>query len=265
MKDRFYFNWAWRQLLLVILIAGGLAYIVVLVLVSLEVVAADTVFRVASGGVRHISFPIVKTGRAYGAPLAIMIFAINFLISMVFVSLLFISPLLDPNAKEEFPSLIRRILIKPKFIDKYVFRFLGSVKAFRHLQNRSLIVLTMWLYLTPLVAVIFLGVELGMAAAGAQMLWRSFLLFAASVMPHGLLELPAVCLAAALPFGTYCFVRDAIRKGAVGDVFRDVRFVIRSRQTRRKLVYITCLLLSAGIVESRLTPLVAEWVVRMIR
>ena len=265
MKDRFYFNWAWGRLLLVLIIAGGLAYIVVLSLLSLKVVDADAVFGIAAGGVRHISLPIVKTGMAHGVPLAIMLFAVNFFISMILVSLLFISPLLDPNAKEEFPSPIRRMLIKPKFIDKYLFRLLGSITGFRHLQNRSLLVLTLWLRFTPLIAVIFLGIELGTATAAAQTLWESFFLFAAIILPHGLLELPAICLAAALPFGTYRFVRDGIRKGAVTDVFRDVRAAMRSQQTRRKLRHIICLLLAAGIVESHLTPLVAGWVARMIR
>ncbi|MFC1789070.1 stage II sporulation protein M [Thermodesulfobacteriota bacterium] len=157
------------------------------------------------------------------------------------------------------------MLIKPKFIDKYLFRLLGPITGFRHFQNRSLIVLTLWLHLTPLFAVALLGIELGAVTAAAQILWGSFLLFAATIIPHGLLELPAICLAAALPFGTYRFVRDTAQKGAVEDVFRDVRVVIRSQQTRRKLGYITCLLLAAGIVESRLTPFVAEWVATMIR
>ena len=97
------------------------------------------------------------------------------------------------------------------------------------------------------------------------MMYGFFFVFFATIIPHGLLELPAICLAAALPFGTYRFVREATQKGAVTDVFRDFRVAIRSQHARQRLGYITCLFLPAGFVESHLTPFVTEWVSELIR
>ena len=48
--------------LLVLLISDGVPYIIVLSLLSLKVVDADAVFKVAAGGVRYISLPLREQG-----------------------------------------------------------------------------------------------------------------------------------------------------------------------------------------------------------
>jgi hypothetical protein len=262
MTDKIHYNWAWGRLMLMLAVSWVASYLLILGLIKTAAVSPDAVLNVATGGVRHVSIPIVEAGVEKGVPVGMMFFAVNFSVSMVFILLLVASPLLDPGARDEFPSLIRRILTRKSSLDKPLFWVLGFLPSFRNLGNEELQPVTVWLNVAPAAAMTVLGIELGAVTAAVQIRFGSLLFAVALLVPHCVLELPALCLAGSLPFGAYRSLRDDAANGSIEIFFDNVRTIIQSSKTRVRIALVPCLLLVAGVVEHQVTPVVASWVAK---
>jgi hypothetical protein len=250
---KLYFNWAWGRLLIVLAAVWVAAYLLFLGIFSVTPLNAEGVLHVASGGVRNVSLPIVEAGMKRGVPMGLMLFAVNFSVSVVFILLLVASPLLDPEAKEKFPSYLRKMVTRNTAMDKPLFWLLGFLPSFRELGHEDLRAVTVWLNVAPAAAMIILGIELGAVTAAVQKLSGSLLYSGAMLLPHCVVELPALCLAGSLPFGAYRSLREQARNGAVTEFFAAVREMIRLRGTRLRIALVPVLLLLAGVIESEIT------------
>jgi uncharacterized membrane protein SpoIIM required for sporulation len=73
------------------------------------------------------------------------------------------------------------------------------------------------------------------------------------LLPHCVVELPALCLAGSLPYGAFRSLREPARKGEVTEFFASVRDIIRMRSTTVRIILVPILLLLAAIIESEIT------------
>ncbi len=247
------FNWAWGRLLILLAVSWVAAYLLFLGILGLAPGSAESMLHVASGGVRNVSLPIVEAGMERGLPMGLMLFAVNFSVSVVFILLLVAAPLLDPEATGEFPSLLRKMVTKKTAMDKPLFRVLGFLPSFRELGHEDLRAVAVWLNVAPGAAMIILGIELGAVTAAVQKLSGSLLYAGAILLPHCVVELPALCLAGSLPLGAYRSLREQARNGAVTEFFTSIREMIRLRGTRMRIVLVPVLLLLAALIESEVT------------
>jgi hypothetical protein len=258
--EELHFNWAWGRLLLILMISWVAAYPLILGLIFVAAADPGDVLGIATGGVRHVSIPIVEAGVERGVPVGLMFFVVNFSVSIVFILLLLASPLLDPTAKDRFPSLLRRMLTRTTTMDRPLFWVLGFLPSFKNLGDENLRPVTVWLNVAPAAAMIVLGIELGAVTAAVHLRDGDLLWAVALLLPHCVVELPALCLAGSLPFGAYRSLRELARDGAVAEFFEAIRSIVRTHQTRIRIVCVPCLLLVAGIIESKITLLVASWI-----
>ena len=252
-------NQAWARLIVMLVVAMVFAYALFWGLAAAGLINPESALKAASVGVRNVSLPLVHAGAERGIDPSIVIFGVNSVAAAVMAMLLFAAPLIDPNVKSGFPRLVRGLLTKEDPIDRAMFRLLRAAPSFRAVGVKELRPLYVWLRLIPPCVMVALGFEIGTIWAAAAEILQSFRVSTATLMPHGLFEIPALALAGALPYGAYRAVRGDMEAGRSAEVFAAIRRAIRSRAVWGRVAGVVVLLIVAAWVEIHVTPLVARW------
>lgn len=122
----------------------------------------------------------------------------------------------------------------------------------RPIADESLRRLYVWL-MVPLLGMILLGVETGFSVATTTFLFDSVALAFLSLLPHGIIEIPAFALAGAVSFSAHLVMRQAIPESGTDEVF--ARLEAYRNQLPIMVIGGTVLLglMAAGLIEARVT------------
>lgn len=246
---------AWKYLLSAFLIALCYGYFGGLILIYQFGMDPSRLFKLSTIGLQYIGAPVFDRGVAIGIDPAIIIFAFNTIATLAIASFLFSSPLLNPDRAGEFPVSLRRSFLRDRTINIFY-----PFKAFRAVSQKQLRPAFVWLSIIPPAPLVLLGLMAGGMMSSGHAVLGSLGVVAASLIPHGIFEIPAVVLGAAIPFSAYYLVQADLEAGATEKVFRKISRFARSRAIKVSILSILLLLAVASIIEAHLTGTIAEWV-----
>ena len=132
-------------------------------------------------------------------------------------------------------------------------KLLCHLPGCRRIEVESLRRLYVWL-MVPLLGIILLGIESGLQIATAGEISGSFLSAAISLLPHGLIEIPAVTLAGAVVLSTHLRIRKMAQGNLTQRVFQTMAVHRKTMPIRTIAGSVIGGLLLAGLVEAHVTP-----------
>jgi uncharacterized membrane protein SpoIIM required for sporulation len=246
---------AWKRLLVIFLIALCYGYFGGLVLIFLFGVDPFQLFSLSTIGLRHVGSPVFARSAELHIDPAVIIFIFNAVVTFAIASLLLSATLLNPDRMSEFPSNLRRSFLRDPTINLFY-----PMKAFRAIRQRQLRPIFVWLRVIPTAPLIVLGLMAGGMMSSAHTVIGSLEYVAALLIPHGIFEVPAIVLGAALPSAAYFLIRKDLEAGATEKIFGKIARFTRSRAIKASILMILLLLAVASVIEAHLTDTIAAWV-----
>jgi hypothetical protein len=246
---------AWKYLLSVFLIALCYGYFGGLILIYQFDVDPFRIFNLSTIGLRHLGTPTITMGVELHIDPSVIIFAFNTVATLGIASLLFSSTLLNPRRMDEFPAGLRK-----SFIFDPTINIFSPLRGFRAIPQKHLRPTFVWLFAFPAIPLILVGLMAGGMMSSAHAVFGSLPYVAASLVPHGIFEIPALVLGAALPFAAYQMVRADLESGETEKVFGKITQIIHSRAIKVSILTILLLLAVASAIEGHVTAAVAAWI-----
>jgi uncharacterized membrane protein SpoIIM required for sporulation len=114
------------------------------------------------------------------------------------------------------------------------------------------------LFLLPLAVVCVNGIVLGLFSVSQGLSWREISVYLAYVMPHGIIELPAVVLAAIIGYAHAVDLNVFLDRGDIGSFFTSAREMLRSRRSWGLFTMVLVMLVGAAGIESYVTPAIGQ-------
>ena len=246
---------AWKRLLAIFLVALCYGYFGGLVLIYLFGVDPFQLFNLSTVGLRHVGSPVIDRSAEFNIDPTVVIFALNTLVTFAIVSLLLSATLLNPDRMGEFPAHLRKSFLRDRTINLFY-----PMKAFRAIRQRQLRPVFVWLRVLPAAPILALGLLAGGMTASAHAVIGSLEYVAALLIPHGIFEVSAIVLGAALPSAAYLLIKKDLEAGATEKVFGKIVRFTHSRAIKGSILAILLLLAVASVVEVHLTSTIAGWV-----
>ena len=238
---------AWKRLLFAYAVTFCIGFAVGYALTHLFNVAPEAVFKASTKRLSY-AFPVFQAGMELKIDLSVLLFFWNVLIAMVTLTFLYSGSLFDMEAASHPPRLVRRLFCSKKPMK--LLCFLPGCKAIPEEPVRRLYV---WLMI-PLLGLILLGFESGLSVSTADAVFGSYLAGFLSLLPHGIIEIPAFSLAGAAVFAGHLYLKDNLAETLPAVAF-DRFAAFREQLPLKKIVLaVVAGLLLAGVVEGHLTP-----------
>jgi uncharacterized membrane protein SpoIIM required for sporulation len=246
---------AWQRLLAIFLVALCYGYFGGLVLIFLFGVDPFQLFGLSTVGLQHVGAPVMAKSIEFHIDPAIVIFAFNTLVTFAIASLLVSATLLNPDRMGELPANLRKSFLRDPTINLFY-----PMQAFRAIRQRQLRPVFVWLRVIPAAPLLALGLMAGGMMASAHAVIGSLEYVAALLIPHGIFEVSAILLGAALPSSAYLLIKKDLEAGATEKAFGKIARFSRSRAIKASMLAIVLLLAVASVIEAHLTGTIAAWV-----
>lgn len=237
---------SWKRLLLAFLFAFAVSFIAAIILIKIFGIRPESVYHISSKRISYV-IPLIETGVKAGIDPGLLIFIWNALGALAIISFIFTAALFDPRKITLFPQSLRKM-----FCGRTRMKLFCFLPGCRPIAEESLRRLYVWL-MVPMLGMILLGVEIGFSVSTAIFLFDSVAVAFLSVLPHGIIEIPAFALAGAVSFSAHLLMQQEIAQSRTDEIFATIG-------TYRKQLPITAIaftvilcLLSAGLIEGRVT------------
>jgi uncharacterized membrane protein SpoIIM required for sporulation len=110
------------------------------------------------------------------------------------------------------------------------------------------------IFLLPLAVVFVNGAVLGLFSIGQTMTWKEFTVFVAYILPHGVIELPAVILASTIGYANARRLDPILESGDLHSFIETARGILRSGRTWGLFSIVILMIVSAAVIETYVTP-----------
>lgn len=246
MSHKSLFYSAWRRLLAAYLLSFGLSFLGGIFFIEIFRVAPETLFEIST---KRLSYAVTlfDAGTNLGLDFGIVLFAWNGLGALATISMLYAAPLFNPHKLSLFPQGIRRVFCGTRKMK--LLCFLPGCLIIEQESHRRLYV---WL-MVPWLGMILLGVESGLAVSTSAHLFGSYFMGIISLVPHGIVEIPAISFAGAVTFAAHLLVREKAGGDREDEVFADVENYKRSVSLQKCVPAVLLFLLIAGLIEGHVT------------
>lgn len=237
---------AWVKLLRAYLISFAASLSAGYILIEWIALNPQKIFDITTKRL-HAAGTIFEKSLGLGIDPAILLFFWNSAGALATVSFIYSASLINPAQVHQFPKPVRKALVGT--VPMKALRFLPGCRAIRKEAVRRAYV---WL-MVPLLGMILLGAECGFMVSSATHLFDSYLMGIMSLVPHGVVEIPAFSLAGAVTLSGHLKVKQAagtLGENAVFDALAAHREKIPIRGL--SLFVMLCLLI-AGFVEAHIT------------
>jgi stage II sporulation protein M len=107
--------------------------------------------------------------------------------------------------------------------------------------------------MVPMLGIILLGAECGFIVSTATHLFGSYFIGIMSLVPHGIIEIPAFSLAGAVSFSGHLMVKEAAGNNSSDIVFGHIQAYRNTLPIRTIALFVILCLLIAGFVEAHVT------------
>lgn len=238
---------SWHNLLSRLFLSAFVSYGTVLFLTGIGKVEPRTVLGVTTSGIHNVGVPLINKGITFGIPEALGIFLCNSLVAFLISSALALALFYNPKRQTGQLQFLRGTS------DRNPGTRLSRLPGCKRIEHPSLCATSFCLYLIPQVAMIFFGLIIGNMIASGQYVFGSLGGVMARLAPHGVFEIPALVLAAAIPFSGYRLAKKELRRGRVSRAYLLLERYRASRPVQLALIIIISLLWVAGAIEAGLS------------
>jgi hypothetical protein len=232
-----------------LLLATLLSYLSVVWLIEIGLLQPTRALETATAGIRHVGYPLLAYGAQLGVEEALLIFLSNLLVAVLLVSALSLAAHGVPRRiSSRFPRLVRKAW-HSSHMD-----VLRLVPGCCDISDPQLRLTYFCLFVIPMVSMVFFGVMIGCMLASGQYVFGSLATVLALVVPHGILEVPMIVLAAAIPFSAYLLVQKGVASSLPNGVLHEINRFRSCYPLQICLIVVISLLWVAGVVEVIYTP-----------
>jgi uncharacterized membrane protein SpoIIM required for sporulation len=110
------------------------------------------------------------------------------------------------------------------------------------------------IFLLPLAVVFVNGAVLGLFSIGQTMTWKEFTVFVAYIIPHGVIELPAVILASTIGYANARRLDPILDSGDLTSFIDAARGILKSGRAWGLFSIVVLMIVSAAVIETYVTP-----------
>lgn len=199
---------------------------------------------------------VFEKGMKLGIDTGILLFVWNSLGALATISFIYTASLINPLNSTRFPRGLRKSLVGKSRMK--ALRFLPGCSQIKEEPVRRLYV---WL-MVPLLGIILLGAECGFIVSTATHLFGSCLIGIISLLPHGIIEIPAISLAGAVTFSGHLLVKEVAGKNPANEVFEHIQAYRNKLPIRTIALFVVLCLLIAGFIEAHVTGNVIGFLVK---
>jgi uncharacterized membrane protein SpoIIM required for sporulation len=238
---------AWIKLIRAYLVSFAASLIAGYILVEWLRLDPQKLFEISTKRLA-VAGSVFEKGMAFGIDTGILLFVWNSLGALATISFIYTASLINPQNISKFPRKLRKSLVGTSRMK--ALRFLPGCSKIDQEPIRRLYV---WL-MVPMLGIILLGAECGFIVSTATHLFGSYLNGIMLLLPHGIIEIPAISLAGAVTFSGHLLVKAAAgNNAAADDVFTDVQNYRNALPIRTIALFVILCLLIAGFIEAHLT------------
>ncbi len=190
---------------------------------------------------------VFEKGMAFGIDPGLLLFVWNSLGALATMSFVYTAALIDPRNIKRFPRRLRQSLVGTSRMKALCF-----LPGCSQIEEEPVRRLYVWL-MVPLLGMILLGAECGFIVSTGTHLFGSCFIGIISLVPHGVIEIPAFSLAGAVTFSGHLLVKGSAEKKSSGDLFDDVKAFRNEVPIRTIVLFVVLCLLIAGFIEAHVT------------
>jgi len=242
---------AWTKLILAYLASFALSFMVGIFLIKILKTPPEALFEIST---RRLSFafPVFETGSSLGIDQGVLLFIWNSLGSLVTISFLYTAALFNPRDISLFPKTLRKALC-----GKNKMKLLCFLPGCRAIENEPIRRLYVWL-MVPWLGMLLLGMESGLTVSTSAGIFGSYLAGFISLLPHGVIEIPAIAFGGAAAFGAHLLVRKNIGEKGTAEIFEEVERYKEGISPAKIILIVISSLLVAGLIEGHLTEMILD-------
>jgi len=245
---------AWKRLILAYVLSFAVSFLIGALLLYVIDIAPETLFEISTKRLAY-ALPVMDLGIEAGMDGGILLFFWNSMGALVTISFIYTAALFNPLNIKRSPQVIRKI-----FCSRGRMKLLCFLPGCLKIESESLRRLYVWL-MVPLIGMILLGVETGLSASTARNIFGSYLAGFISLLPHGIIEIPAIALAGAVTFSAHMLIKPKVHRNRIEEVFKDIDAHRNTLPIKKIALIVVFCLLIAGLVEAHYTqPLVTRLV-----
>ena len=237
---------AWARLLFAYFVAFFLSFAAGIFLIISLKVAPETIFEISTKRL-SFAFPVLETGVTYGVDEGIVLFIWNIFGSLLTMSFLYTAPLFNPHTISLFPQTLRKI-----FIGRKRMKLLCFLPGCLKIKEESLRRVYVWLMI-PWLGMILLGIESGFTVSTSSSIFGSYFIGFASLIPHGIIEIPTISFAGALAFAAHLLIKEKTRENKTDDIFKTIASYTDTIPLIKYIVIVIVCLFIAGLIEGHIT------------
>lgn len=224
-----------------------------IVLMNTIDISPTTIFEMSTRRLAY-AMPIMDMGTNAGIDGGIMLFIWNTIGALVAISFTYTARLFNPLEKSKSPVVVRNFFCSPPRMKLLCF-LPGCMKITEESVRR----LYVWL-LVPYIGMILLGIEVGFTASTAKYIFGSYVTGFISLLPHGLIEIPAIALAGAVTYSAHLMIKPHAHDSKFSDIFQSVKKHGHEVPLKKVVLAVVICLLIAGLIEAHVTqPLLDQF------
>lgn len=242
---------AWARLVFAYFVSFGLSFAAGIFFIQILEVSPEAIFEFSTKRISYV-FPIMEKGAALGLDRGVILFVWNTLGALVTISFLYMAPLFNPDNIDHFPRTLRKI-----FCGTRRMKLLCFLPGCRKIDEEPLRRLYVWLMI-PWLGMLLLGFESGLTVSTSAYVFGSYLVGFASLVPHGIVEIPTISFAGAVTFTAHILVKEKVRRSITARIFENLNDYIRQVPLMKIILFIILFLMIAGLIEGHVTDSIID-------
>ena len=241
---------AWKKLIGIYVASLAVGLIGGFLLVQVWHMRPERIFELSSKRLSY-ALPVLDMGSRHGIDMGLLLFVWNTIGALITLSFIYAAGLFDPDRAESFPKGLRRI-----FRGTARMKLLCYLPGCARIEAEPVRRLYVWL-MVPLLGMVLLGLESGFQVSTATYLFGSFHSAFVALLPHGVIEIPSLALAGAVPYSAHLMVGRQVRDRQPHAIFRQIAHHRQGLPVMKIATVVTAGLLLAGWIEGHVTPLLS--------
>jgi hypothetical protein len=237
---------AWKKLLCAYIISFVLSFALGIILVHIFSLEPETLFEISTKRISY-TMPFFDMGAQVGIDSSILLFIWNSIGALITISFIYTAALLNPQNILLFPHTLRKL-----FCGKTRMKLFCLLPGCLKIKEESLRRLYIWLMI-PFLGIILLGIESGLSVSTTAYFFGSYVTGIISLLPHGIVEIPAITLAGAVTFSAHLLIKENAQQTVSSKIFNQVETYRNQIPITKIALIVICFLLLAGLIEAHIT------------
>jgi len=251
LKNREFLFQAWRKLIRAYLISFAASLAVGYVLIVWFSLEPQKLLELSVSRLT-VAGAVFQKALGLGLDMGLVLFVWNFLGALATLSFIYTASWIDPRNITRLPRSLRKALA-----GKGRMKMLQFLPGCRNIEAEPVRRVYVWL-MVPLLGILLLGAECGLIVSAAARMSGSFLMGIMSLVPHGIIEIPAITLAGAVTFSGHLLVKEAAgqhrpENHLAEHVFDSIETLRKNLPIRTIVLAVMLGLLVAGLIEAHIT------------